>query len=389
MAPLDQFDPDAAAMSFGDHLEELRSRVIKALIVPIPLAVVTYAISGEILQWLILPLERALRAANLPEQLQVLSPAEALLTQIKISLIAALILAAPWVFWQLWQFIRPGLYAQERRFVYFLVPGSAFMTAAGVALLYFVMLPLVLMVLVNFGTVLDDELDLQSLKVATSQTTDVGAETDAPPPARIPLLNVPPAEPKVGDMWLTQDNDLMIVVPGERGGGDQTTGAAPPLSIRRIPLPRSASIAQQFQLSTYVSFVLILALGMAIAFQTPLVMLLLGWLDLVRVDWLRRNRRYALFGAAVLGAILTPADPWSMVAMMAPLYLLYELGIILMVLFPASRVAGGEVFGRGGSDKTSTYPDPSEQPDSTDEITRRDSGRESRPDSESDDEGTA
>lgn len=341
---LDQIDPDAATMSFGDHLEELRRRLILALIVPLPLAIATYFVSGGLLRWICAPLRSALRRHELPPSLQVLGPAEALMTQIKISIIAALILSAPWVFWQAWLFIRPGLYHHERRFVYFLVPGSAVLTAAGVSVFYFLFLPLVLTVLVSFGSVLDTEMSFESLKEQAAAAT---VTESIAPLAHLPILAAPPREMKPGDLWINSDHELMVVVPRERG----IDPANPPrdrdgnplsfdLEVRRIPLVRSTAISQEFRLTSYVNFVLLLMLGMVLAFQTPLVMLLLGWLDILRADTLRRNRKYALFWSAVLGAVLTPADPWSMLAMMIPLYVLFELGLILMTLLPASRIAG-------------------------------------------------
>jgi sec-independent protein translocase protein TatC len=98
-------------------------------------------------------------------------------------------------------------------------------------------------------------------------------------------------------------------------------------------------------------------LGIVIAFQMPLVILLMGWMGLASADWLRAKRKYALVICAVVSAMITPADAVSMVMMLVPLYALYELGILLMVLAPASAVAQGRLtrFGRGraggGADK--------------------------------------
>ena len=72
----------------------------------------------------------------------------------------------------------------------------------------------------------------------------------------------------------------------------------------------------------------------------PLVLLLLGWLGLVTPSWLRANRKYALLVLAAGSALITPQDAISMVMMLLPLYLLYELGIAMVALLPASRVAG-------------------------------------------------
>ncbi len=374
MPPLDQIDPDSYTMSFGDHLDELRSRVIKALILPIPLMTVMYFFADEMLAILCAPLRTALRAYELDDRLQVLGPAEALMTQLKISIIAALILSAPWMLWQAWQFIRPGLHKQERRFVYFLIPGSFFLSLAAVAVFYFIMLPFILIVLVRFGTKMDDNW-MESLRApAHAPAVDV---------TTIPVLPILPAPPamedwRIGMMWLSPDHDLIIVVPSERGvapegeadeeteeaagEGDDTpapeigaeadesgTQEAPPvqLELRRIPLLKQSALTQEFRLTTYVDFVLMFLFGMVIAFQTPLVMLLLGWMNLASSDWLKKRRKHALFITAIAAAIITPTvDIVSMLMMWIPMYLLFEVGLLLMQFVPARKVAAGSIFDR-------------------------------------------
>ena len=97
-------------------------------------------------------------------------------------------------------------------------------------------------------------------------------------------------------------------------------------------------VAQIFRLNSYINFVLLLLLGITVAFQMPLVILLLGWLGVVSPDGLARQRKYALLACALVAAITTPADIVSMLMMLIPLYLLYELGIFLLRVLPASRV---------------------------------------------------
>lgn len=354
-------------MSFGDHLEELRSRLIKAAIAPIPLIFILWPFSDELLHLIMLPLQRALSRAGLDQRLQVLSPPEALLTQLKISILAAVILAAPWILYQTWQFVRPGLFRQERRFVYLLIPGSMVMTVLGVVMLYFGMLPLVLVVLVGFGAKLDPAESLEQWRERAG-TIEV-QPGDLP---RIPMLDKPPAHVEPGDMWLTPKQELIVIIRSDPKYDpdnppiDKDGNPVPPeLDYRRIPLEKASSLAQVFRLTTYVNFVLVLTLGMVIAFQTPLVMVLLGWVNLASVPWLRRNRKYALFVTAALSAVLTPADPWSMIAMWVPLYALFEFGIVLMRLLPARRVAEGRIFGRGDRDQPPPSSNQSKDPSKT------------------------
>jgi hypothetical protein len=117
------------------------------------------------------------------------------------------------------------------------------------------------------------------------------------------------------------------------------------LEMLAIPVPTKPVIAQEYRLSEYIGFVLLLFLGIAIAFQMPLVVVLLGWLGLASVDWLRSKRRYALFICGIVSAVITPStDVISMLVMLVPLYGLYELGILLLTIAPASKVAEGKVL---------------------------------------------
>ncbi len=97
-------------MSFGDHLEDLRRRVLWGLAIPLPLAIVTFIFSDPLVKWLYLPLDGVLEGAGLPRGMQVLGPAETLVIKIKLSLIFAVVLSTPWILWQAWLFVRPGLY---------------------------------------------------------------------------------------------------------------------------------------------------------------------------------------------------------------------------------------------------------------------------------------
>ena len=72
----------------------------------------------------------------------------------------------------------------------------------------------------------------------------------------------------------------------------------------------------------------------------PLAILLLGWMNIVDVPMLKAKRRWALLICGILAAVTTPADVISMILMLVPLYLLYEFGILLLQVVPASRLAG-------------------------------------------------
>ncbi len=338
-------------MSFGDHLEELRKRLFLALAPLLPLFIVAFFLSDTLMDWLLLPVFDVLAQHELPPDLQVLSPPEFLLAKLKLSLIAAVIFSAWWLIYQVWLFVAPGLYQHERRFVYFLLPGSMILTILGVALLYFVMLPLMLHVLVMFAA----EADIGPGQVQRDAVVQQYLDDTGEIPSRVSH----PEAPVAGEVWqLVPENQLFVAVADEEGLIE---------SQRVMPLS-GGGIEQSFRVSFVISFALVLMLGVVIAFQMPLVIVLLGWMGLVSTDWLRKHRRYAMVICGVISAIITPADAASMVIMLLPLYGLYELGILLLFLAPASAVAEGTVmglrFGRQGpkppyADKPQTDKGPS------------------------------
>ena len=360
-------------MSFGDHLQDLRSRVFRAIVVPLPLAIVLFFYAPDIRDILIRPLFAAQRANGQPEQVQALSPAETISTDMKLAIIAAIALSAPWILLQLWRFIEPGLYRHERRYVHFLVPLSGVLTLLGIALFYWVLLPFTLLFLVGFGA---SQPRTVPVPPPTTAETSVDGAAEGPsttPPTTSPtttspfsgVLNVPvldedPPQPKAGDVWISAKTQVLrVAVPLEKispnalvqatsdlsaaitGNGPDAAGT---LSILEVPLTVVGGIAQVYRLSEYISVTLLLLLGSVVAFQLPVAILLLGWVGLITPKFLREKRRWAVFGMAIIAAVVTPPDVTSMLLLLIPLWLLYELGIILLVFVPAHRVSQGRVF---------------------------------------------
>lgn len=318
---------EGAVMTLGDHLDELRRRMLWAVALPLPVAVMAFAWAEPIRTFLCRPAVQALEAHNLPTQLQVLSPIETLGTDLKISLVTALVLGAPWILLQVWKFVEPGLYAHERRFVRLLLPMSAALTVSGLALLHFLLMPMMLEVLVSFGSE-----PPQRLEAAPTAQVATGAGIPT-----LPTLAEPPAHPAPGQAWLTPDHRLAVAVPDGEGM----------VQVLSVPLVQGSRLAQQFRLSEYLDFTLDFALGTAIAFQTPLIVLLLGWLGVLTPQALGQFRRYAIFLSVLVSAIVTPSgDPFSLALLAVPIYGLYELGILLLRAAPPAVVARGEVLSR-------------------------------------------
>jgi len=101
-------------------------------------------------------------------------------------------------------------------------------------------------------------------------------------------------------------------------------------------------IVPQIRLSEWISFALMLPVMFGLSFELPVVMVLLERLQIVDVATYREKRRIAILVIAFLSMLLTPADPMSMIAMMAPLVVLYEFGIWMCRLSPANTSPFGE-----------------------------------------------
>ena len=91
-------------------------------------------------------------------------------------------------------------------------------------------------------------------------------------------------------------------------------------------------------IEAYLDFVMTLILAFGVTFQLPVALTLLGQLGVVSYEQLKRGRRFALVGVAILAGIITPPDPISMLSMLVPLYALYEIAV-LAVRFMESRRA--------------------------------------------------
>lgn len=312
-------DTHVAVMTLGQHLDDLRRRMIFALIGLVPILIVCLWKGDWLLDHLILqPTRVALQAAGQGD-VTTIDLTETFSAYIRVSMIAAVVAGAPWILYQLWLFVAPGLHKHERRFVYLLIPLSTILGAAGVYFLFKVVLPLILSFLVNFGTGL-----------GAKEVTVIDRPAGIVLPT-VPILAGDPSDAKPGEMWINEPlREMRLCVTG-------MDGKPMVLSVQAFAV---AGVRPQYTVSTTVSLMLTLILAFAVAFQAPVIILLLGWAGLIDRSFLNKYRRHAIVINAVLAAALMPGDPVSMLAMMAPLLVLYELGGILLWIFPASRVAG-------------------------------------------------
>ncbi len=118
-----------------------------------------------------------------------------------------------------------------------------------------------------------------------------------------------------------------------------------PAALRLLLSIEPEALQTMITFGYYFSFVTQLSLAMGASFELPLLMILLTWLGVVTPDKLRRFRRYALVFAALLGALLTPADVTSMVILTGVLVVLYEVGVVgsVVVFKRRARVRAGSL----------------------------------------------
>ena len=147
----DEIETDLSRMSFADHIEELRGRLIKALIGVALASVICLRFGDAILAFIRQPLAAALREYKYPNDLNILSPVEYFSIYVRVGLICGVMLASPWVLYQIWSFVAAGLHKHEKKWVLLFGPASLILFVAGLACLYYAVLPLTLRFFLKFS----------------------------------------------------------------------------------------------------------------------------------------------------------------------------------------------------------------------------------------------
>jgi sec-independent protein translocase protein TatC len=233
-------DPLGSTMSLGDHLEELRMRLLLTL-AGLALGFIICLIFGKyIILFIKSPYNTAIGEDAI---LTTLAPAEVIISYVKICLVSGLILSSPWVFYQLWMFIATGLYPNEKRYVHIAVPFSVVLFVTGALFFVLVVAPICLRFFIKFN--------------------------------------------------------------------------------------ESLGLARNWTLQYYVSFVSRLTLVFGIAFQTPTAIFFLNRAGLVSLKTLTSSRKYVVLIIVIVAAMATPPDAVSQITLAIPLYILFELGVLL------------------------------------------------------------
>ena len=230
---------------FVAHLIELRDRLIKAA-AAVGLAVALLALfpgPAELYDFLAQPLVSTLPKGATMIATSVISP---FMVPLKIMLVCAFLLALPFVLWQVWAFVAPGLYSHEKKLVLPLVISSTLLFFVGVAFCYFFVFGKVFAFIQSFA----------------------------------------------------------------------------PKSITAAP-----------DIEAYLDFVLSMFLAFGLAFEVPVVVVVLARMGIVSIEKLKAFRSYFIVVAFVAAAIVTPPDVVSQLALAIPMCILYEIGIWAAQLF--------------------------------------------------------
>jgi sec-independent protein translocase protein TatC len=313
--PYESFDPDSYRMSIGDHLDELRRRLILALI-GFAVAMAGCLFFGrEVMAFFCRPLIATLRQYDINPQMFFTNVSDPFMVYLKISMISAAVIASPWIIWQVWLFVAAGLYANERKTVTRYIPLSITLMLVGVLFVYYLVLPWTLQFFVSFSIniPLPEELSpVVSTQVPTTQA-DVMRFVET--------LPGDPASPQPYQIWFdTTQNRLKLFV------GDK---------IRVLQFGAENLTSPMILLPDYVNLVLSMVLVFGLSFQLPLAVLALATLGIMEVETLRKTRKMVYFVMAILACLITPGDViTATVALMIPLCGLFELGLFLAARQP-------------------------------------------------------
>jgi sec-independent protein translocase protein TatC len=225
--------------SFMSHLIELRSRILRAAVAVLVVFLALVPFVKEIFEIVSQPMMTALPHGTKLLATGVIAP---FMVPLKVTLFVAFLVALPYVLYQAWAFVAPGLYAHERRLAAPVIASSVIMFLIGMAYCYFFVFNVVFHFIAQYA-------------------------------------------------------------------------------------PSTVSVAPDIE--AYVSFVLGLFLAFGLAFEVPIVVLLLVRFGIVTVQRLSQVRPYVIVGATVVSAIFTPPDVMSMTLLAVPLCVLYEIGLLL------------------------------------------------------------
>lgn len=150
-ASVEDDNPDDVRMSFGDHLEELRSRLIRALLFSLTALVVIFIYQDDVMAFVTYPYRQVARNLRINPDLHAFGTSAGFFAYMQVAFVMALLVSAPAWMYQIWKFISVGLYQHERNWAYRFAPLIFGLFGGGVAFGYSVLIPMGLEYLLSFG----------------------------------------------------------------------------------------------------------------------------------------------------------------------------------------------------------------------------------------------
>ncbi len=300
-------DPEEYRMTIGEHLEELRKRLFLGMIGFIIAFAVFMYFGEEVLNFLCQPLFDAQTRNKLSPQAYSSEAAEVFMTYIKAAMISAGVCAGPWMLYQLWLFVAAGLYPKERKYVTKYLPLSIVLFLIGVIFLYVYVLPLMLQFFLGFH-----------IGTPGNWGERIGLRPTATQPVVFPILASDPVNPPPGSVWINAKTSFLKLCIAKD-------------NFRVIPFGSDSVTTPMITLAAYFDMVIGLLLSFGVAFQLPLVVLALVRIGIVEIQTFRKIRKIVYFSLSIVAAVIVPDVVTGMVALLLPLILLYEFGILLAV----------------------------------------------------------
>lgn len=295
-------DIDDSAAPLVEHLAELRNRLIWSVSAFIVAMLACFVVADPILDFLLGPIERAMRDLGNPNPvMQYTAPQEYFFTLIHISVVAGLMVSFPVIAYQLWRFVAPGLYRNEKQaFLPFLIASPA-LFLLGATFAHYVVTPIAMRFFLGFAD------SASILSVLAPLVTDTPAD-------------VPAAAPGSG---------IEIVFQGKV---NETLD---------------------------ISLKLIIAFGLC--FQLPVLLTLMGKAGLATSRGLAGMRKYAIVLILIVAALVTPPDVMSQLILFFAVYPLYEVSIFLIRRIEKKREAELKAEGLWDEDEPDAGTDETEK----------------------------
>lgn len=308
MKPRHPENPDEVRMSFGDHLEELRSRLIKAIIGLAVGTTVCTIFASDIFEFLTKAYITMMTSHHRVAKMVSLDPTEIFFQYFQIALIFGIGLSAPYAIYQLWQFVASGLYPHERRWVTLFAPASMCLFFLGVLFLIKVVLP---------GTLFFLGYTPTWIPHAHNLAPELNAKVTATQPMTLPVLAENPRSTQDGQAWITSRDGALNWVAGGKT-----------LHLYGTPADADELVEPLYSLSNYLDFVTGMSLAFGLGFQIPIVVVLLVMIGIVSTKQLAGMRKVIILLIVIAGAVLTPSgDPSSQLLLAVPMFLLFEVGV--------------------------------------------------------------